>query len=177
MAVAADTVTIYTTSTCPWCTRAKAFLRQKGVPFQEKNLEFDPAAADEVVRRSGQMGVPVIIAGDEVIVGFDRARLERLASRFAASASGGAPTASAPHPKIGLRVKNGPGGAEVGTVHPGSPGERVGLRPGDVVAEMDGRPIRSAADLEAALAALAPGQTVALEIRRDGRPVRLRLQV
>jgi glutaredoxin-like YruB-family protein len=176
MAVAADTVMIYTTSTCPWCTRAKDFLRQKGVPFQEKNLEFDQAAAEEVVRRSGQMGVPVIIAGDEVIVGFDRARLERLASRFASSTSGGTASAS-PRPRIGLRIKDGPGGAEIGAVHPGTPGDRAGLQPGDVVVEINGRPVRSAADLEAALAGLTQGQAVALEVRRGGRPARLRMQI
>src|SRR4051812_5097027 len=104
MAVAAGTGTLYTTPTCPRCTRAKDFLRQRGVPFQERNLERDPAAAEEVVRRSGQMGVPVIVAGNEVIVGFDRARLERLASQFTASAPGAASSASAaPRPKVGLR--------------------------------------------------------------------------
>jgi len=173
MAVGLDTVTIYTTSTCPWCTRAKAFLRQKGVPFQERNLEHDRAAADEVVKRSGQMGVPVIVAGDEVIVGFDRARLERLASRFASTPSGG----TSSRPRIGLRVKDGPGGAEVGAVHSGTPAERAGLRQSDVVVEIDGRAVRSAADLEAALAGLTSGQTVAVDVRRNGRPVRLRLQI
>src|SRR5436190_8399803 len=105
MAVGADTVTIYTTTTCPWCTRAKDFLRQKGVPFQEKNLEIDRAAAQEVMRRSGQMGVPVITAGDEVIVGFDRDRLERLAARYASAAphADAVPQAHAtPRPRIGL---------------------------------------------------------------------------
>ena len=45
MAVASDTVTVYTTSTCPWCVRAKEYLKQKNVPFQEKNIEFDQAGA------------------------------------------------------------------------------------------------------------------------------------
>jgi len=176
MAVAADTVTVYTTSTCPWCVRAKELLRQKGVPFQERNLEYDSAAAEEVVRRSGQMGVPVIVAGDEVIGGFHRARMERLASRFASS-PGSASSASPPRPKIGLRIKDGPGGAEIVAVHPGMPGDRAGLHAGDVVVEIYGRPVPSAAELETALASLTPGQAVALEVRRSNSPVRLRLQV
>src|SRR3954470_24665733 len=112
MAVGADTVTVYTTSTCPWCVRAKEYLRQKGVPFRERNVEFDRAAAMEVAQRSGQRGVPVIIAGDDVIVGFDRPKLDAL---VAGPAQPSAPAEDAPPPpKIGLRVKDVPGGAEVG---------------------------------------------------------------
>jgi S1-C subfamily serine protease len=119
------------------------------------------------------MGVPVITAGDEVIVGFDRPRLEKLASRFAPPPA--APTG--PRPKIGLRIKSGSGGAEIGTVHPGSPAEQAGLRPGDIVVEVGGRSVRSASDLEAALGELTADQTVALDIRRNGKPARLRLKL
>jgi glutaredoxin 3 len=179
MTVGADTVTVYTTSTCPWCVRAKDFLRQKGVPFQEKNLEFDRAAAQEVMRRSGQTGVPVITAGDEVIVGFDRARLETLAARYAAASP--PPDDAAPRPKVGLRVKDVAGGAEVGLVHSGSPAEQAGLRVGDVVVEINGRLVRSAADLETAIGNLRlsqkAGQTVAVDVRRNGKPTRLRLPI
>src|SRR5579883_2634453 len=59
------------------------FLSQKGVPFTEKDVSRDPAAAREMLQRSGQRGVPVITADDEVIVGFDRPRLERIAARAA----------------------------------------------------------------------------------------------
>jgi glutaredoxin-like YruB-family protein len=178
MAVAADTVTVYTTTTCPWCTRAKEYLRQKGVPFQEKNIEHDRAAAQEVMRRSGQMGVPVITAGDEVIVGFDRPRLDRLAQKYAPPPP---PIDPALRPKIGVRVKDGPGGAEVGVVHPGGPGEQAGLRVGDLIVEIHGRPVRSAVDLETVMGSLTPaqaaGQTIAVDVRRNGKPVRLRLPV
>ena len=175
MAVAADTVTVYTTSTCPWCTRAKEFLRQKGVPFQEKNIEHDAVAAREIVQRTGQMGVPVITAGDEVIIGFDRARLDKLAAKYAAPPADAVPPP--PPPKIGLRVKDGSGGAEVGAVHPGSPAEEAGVRVGDVVTEINARSVRSAADLEAVLATLTVGQTVAFDLRRDGRRTRLRMSL
>jgi S1-C subfamily serine protease len=122
--------------------------------------------------KTGQMGVPVITAGNEVIVGFDRPRLEALAQRYAAPPP---PTDPALRPKIGLRVKDGSGGAEVALVHPGSAAERGGVRVGDVVIEMNGRPVRSAADLESALSTLTPGGTVAVEVRREGRQRRLRV--
>jgi glutaredoxin 3 len=173
MAVGTDAVTVYTTSTCPWCTRAKDYLRQKGVPFQERNIEYDRAAAQEVAQRSGQMGVPVIIAGNDVIVGFDRPRLDALARRLAPPAP--PPSDAPPPPKIGLRIKDAVGGAEVGGVRAGSPSERAGVREGDVVVEMNGKPVRSAADLEAALASLLADTTVAVQVRRNGKQTRLRM--
>src|SRR6266536_1073964 len=80
-------------------------------------------------------------------------------------------------PKIGLRIKTGSGGAEIGSVHPGSPAEQAGLRPGDIVVEVAGRSVRSAADLEAALAELNADETFALDVRRNGKPARLRLKL
>ena len=178
MAVAADTVTVYTTTTCPWCTRTKEYLRQKGVPFQEKNIELDQAAAQEVMQRTRQMGVPVTIAGDDVIIGFDRPKLDRLAEKYAPPPPPIDPTL---RPKVGLRVKDAPGGAEVGAVHPGSPAEQAYIRVGDLIVGMNGRNVRSAADLEAAIDSLVlsqkAGDTVAVDVRRNGKPVRLRLPI
>jgi len=107
-----------------------------------RDAAADPTAADELVRRSGQMGVPVIVAGDEVIVGFDRPRLERLAERFRGR------SAEALRPRLGLRVKDAPAGAEVAVVHTGSLAERAGVRVGDIVEAIDDQPVRSADDLE-----------------------------
>jgi predicted metalloprotease with PDZ domain len=135
-------------------------------------VAVDPTAAQDLVQKSGQMGVPVITAGNEVIVGFDRPRLEELARRYAAPSP---PTDPSTRPKIGLRVKDTSGGAEVAAVHPGSPAEQGGVRVGDVVVELNGRSVRSAADLEAALATLEPGGTVAVEVRRSPRQTRLRI--
>ena len=122
--------------------------------------------------KTGQMGVPVITAGNEVIVGFDRPRLEALAQRYAASPP---PTDPSKRPRIGLRVKDVSGGAEVAAVHPGSAAERGGVRVGDVVVEMNAKPVRSSADLEDVLATLEPGGSVAVDVRRDGRQRRLRV--
>src|SRR5262249_47904575 len=106
----------YTTTTCPWCTRAKDYLRQKGVPFQEKNIEHDRAAAQEVMQRSGQMGVPVITAGAEEIVGIDPPRLDRLAQEDPAPPRRIVP---ARRLKGGWRVRGRTGGGEAGAVHAG----------------------------------------------------------
>ena len=108
MAVAQDTVTVYSTTTCPWCVRAKEYLKQKGVPFQEKNIEHDPVAAREIMQRTGQMGVPVITAGSDVIIGFDRARLDQLAKRYAASAPARMRFRRHPRPRSGCGSRTRP---------------------------------------------------------------------
>jgi S1-C subfamily serine protease len=124
------------------------------------------------LQQMGQSGVPVITAGDEVIVGFDRPRLEALAERYAAPQPAIDPSQ---RPKIGLRVKDASGGAEVALVHPGSAAEKGGVRVGDAISELNGRTVSSAAELEQALATLTPGGTVAVEVRREGRQRRLRV--
>lgn len=71
-------VLVFTTPTCPWCNRAKTYLRSRGVPFREVDVSRDPAAARDLVRRTGQMGVPVIEIDGRPIVGFDQARIDQL---------------------------------------------------------------------------------------------------
>jgi glutaredoxin-like YruB-family protein len=70
-------VKIYTTPTCPWCIKAKEFLKEKNVDFQEFNVAEDEKAREEMIEKSGQMGVPVIVIDDQVIVGFDQAAIEK----------------------------------------------------------------------------------------------------
>lgn len=72
------TVKVYSTPTCPYCLRAKDYLKQKNVAFQNIDVSTDKSGLDEMVKVSGQMGVPVIVVDQEVIVGFDRDRLEEL---------------------------------------------------------------------------------------------------
>jgi len=71
-------VTIYTTPTCPWCHKAKAWLRDKKIRYREVDVTSDRNGLDEMVKRSGQTGVPVIVVGDEVIVGFNQNRLNEI---------------------------------------------------------------------------------------------------
>ena len=110
-----------------------------------------------MVRRTGQMGVPVITDSQEAIVGFDLPRLQRMAARHS-------------RPGLGLRVKDaedGPG-AYVGSVRPDSPAARAGIEVGDVVDELSGAPVRNAADLERIAAARRPGQPTSITLRRGG---------
>lgn len=69
-------VTIYTTPSCGYCKKAKSFLDDHGVDFTEHDVSNDREKGQEMVQKSGQMGVPVIIVGDDVIVGFDKLRLK-----------------------------------------------------------------------------------------------------
>ena len=70
-------VVLFSTSACSWCRRAKRYFREQRVPFKEVNLERDPEAARDVVRKTGQTGVPVIKIGNRWIVGFDKERIEK----------------------------------------------------------------------------------------------------
>jgi glutaredoxin-like YruB-family protein len=74
---------IFSTSTCSWCRRAKKYFREKGVSFKEINVERDPAAARDLVRKTGQSGVPVIKIGNAWIVGFDKGRIDKELARRA----------------------------------------------------------------------------------------------
>ncbi|MCM8786696.1 MAG: glutaredoxin family protein [Candidatus Omnitrophica bacterium] len=71
-------VKIYSSPTCPWCHRAKQFLRENNIDFEEFDVTSDPQIAEEVIRISGQMGVPVLDIDGEIVVGFDRERIARL---------------------------------------------------------------------------------------------------
>ena len=64
-------VIVYSTDMCPWCNKAKDFLKEHKIKFEEKNVGEDDAARDEMAEKSGQMGVPVIDIGGEIIIGFD----------------------------------------------------------------------------------------------------------
>jgi glutaredoxin-like YruB-family protein len=74
-------VTVYSTPSCPWCTRAKDYLSYKEVKFKEINVAEDRAGAMEMIRKSGQRGVPVIDIDGNIIVGFNQAEIDRLLAR------------------------------------------------------------------------------------------------
>lgn len=71
-------VTLFTTPSCSYCRLAKSYLRQRGIKFKDVDVSKDPAAARDMVRRSGQQGVPVIDIGGKIIVGFDRPKVDKL---------------------------------------------------------------------------------------------------
>lgn len=65
-------VQIYSTPTCTYCNSAKEFFKKNNVAYTEHNVAADSAKRAEMVEKSGQMGVPVIEIGDQVVVGFDQ---------------------------------------------------------------------------------------------------------
>lgn len=69
-------IKVYSTQTCPWCHVVKEFLAGHGLEFDEVDVSMDRAAAEEMVSKSGQMGVPQTEINGKMIVGFDRAALE-----------------------------------------------------------------------------------------------------
>ena len=70
-------VKIYSTSTCPFCIRAKQFLKESAVSFEDIDVSINHEAAQEMIKRSGQMGVPVIDIEGELIVGFDKEKIKK----------------------------------------------------------------------------------------------------
>lgn len=70
-------VIIYSTPVCPYCNMAKEFLKEHDIPFTDHDVSVDREKAEEMVRKSGQTGVPVIEIEGEIIIGFDLARLKK----------------------------------------------------------------------------------------------------
>lgn len=71
-------VTIYTTPTCAFCKLAKEFFQTHGVPYRERDVVSDAAAREDAIRKSGQLGVPVIDIDGQIVIGFDRGKLREL---------------------------------------------------------------------------------------------------
>lgn len=77
-------VTIYSTPTCHFCKAAKEYLTEKNIPFTAYDVSTDTAKREEMIQLTGQLGVPVIVVGeDSIMVGFDR---ERLAAKLGIAA-------------------------------------------------------------------------------------------
>ena len=147
------------------------FLSQRGIPFTVKDVSQDHAAALEMVRKSGQQGVPVITVDDQVIVGFDRPRLERLleAGKARRPTFGAAVADAASY--LAKRGQVPVFGALVGKVAPSSPAERAGLQPGDIITGIGLRTIANAQGVEDALANVEPGARLPVTFQRGERQV------
>jgi len=70
-------VRIYSTATCPYCIRAKQFLKENNIIFEDIDVSGNKAAAQELIRKTGQMGVPVLDIEGQLIVGFDREKIKQ----------------------------------------------------------------------------------------------------
>lgn len=137
----------------------------------------------EMVRRSGQQGVPVITVDDEVIVGFDQARLQHAIGR-----ENGGSQKAAGRPRLGAAVADASSitrkqgevatfGAYVGKVSPDSAAADAGLEPGDIITEINLRRIANAAGVEQALAGAHAGDNLEIGFLREGRPAFTRAQL
>lgn len=74
-------VTVYTTPSCSFCNKVKKYLREHRITFKEHNIQKDKRRAEEMVKKSGQMGVPVLDVHGKIIVGFDVPKIEKALKR------------------------------------------------------------------------------------------------
>ncbi|MFC1978859.1 glutaredoxin domain-containing protein [Chloroflexota bacterium] len=165
-------VTLYTSPTCGYCHQVKAYLAQKGVKYIERDISVDRSAADEMMKLTGQMGVPVIVVNGQPMVGFNRPMLDKLL------AIGGGSN----KPRFGLKIADAGKiaqkvGAYVGQVAPGSLGQKAGLTQGDIITEVNTRSINNAADLESALGSITSGRKVSIVFIRGSGSLRREIAV
>jgi len=74
----AKSVIVYSTPACPWCVRVKQFLKENNILFLDWDVSVDQLAADEMIKKSGQMGVPVLDIDGQIVVGFDKEKIKQL---------------------------------------------------------------------------------------------------
>ena len=71
-------VRIYSTPTCPYCKMAKQFLTENKIAFEDVDVSANQNAAQEMIAKSGQMGVPVLDIGGQIVIGFDKNKTKQL---------------------------------------------------------------------------------------------------
>lgn len=71
-------VSIYTTPTCHFCQMSKEYFKANGVTYTEYNVAADAEKRKEMVEKSGQLGVPVVFIGNDMVIGFDKKRFDEL---------------------------------------------------------------------------------------------------
>lgn len=71
------TVKVYSTPSCPWCAKVKEYLKENKIAFKTIDVAADQKAAQEMIKKSGQTGVPVVEINGEIIVGFDKTAIEK----------------------------------------------------------------------------------------------------
>jgi len=71
-------VKVFSTPSCPYCVTLKEFLKENNIEFEDIDVSQDKAASDEMIEKSGQMGVPVIDIDGQIVVGFDKEKITKL---------------------------------------------------------------------------------------------------
>ena len=172
------TVTVYSTPTCPWCDRAKEYLTSRDVPFTNKDVSVDQEAAMEMIRLTGQQGVPVIAAGNDVVVGFDQVRLAQIAERFSGPRRPALGILGADaddylgrHPEVAAAYPPDVDGVFVGQVRASSVAARAGVQPGDIVRAAAGKRVKNLRTLDQLINSVAAGDTVTLRLLRGHEDV------
>lgn len=129
----------------------------------------------EMIKRSGQQGVPVTTTDEEVIVGFDQQRLGRIAEKYAKPKrpplgllAADAEQYLSMHPGAGERLPAGTKGVFVGSLRSGSVAEKSGLQNGDVIVAAAGKKIRTMAMLDQMIDTLGAGQKISVRYLRNG---------
>ena len=69
-------IIVYSTTTCPYCNMAKAYLKEKGVEFEEIDVSVNQEKGQEMIKKSGQQGVPVLDINGTIIIGFNKAKID-----------------------------------------------------------------------------------------------------
>jgi glutaredoxin-like YruB-family protein len=169
-------IVIYTTPTCGYCHQVKNYLARRGVSYVERDLSRDPSAAQEIVRMTGQQGVPVTVIDGQVVLGANMPQIDQLLAQ----------RASHP-PRLGVAIaaagriadKKGiqlPEGAYVGRVTPYTAGALAGLRVGDVITRLAGQAVRSDQDVHAIMDRQRYGQTIDLVAWRKGQTIGMQVR-
>jgi glutaredoxin-like YruB-family protein len=73
-----NNIVVYTAPNCIYCHNLKIFLRENNISFKEIDVSLDPYGAQEMIQKSGQLGVPVIDIDGKIVVGFDRDKIKEL---------------------------------------------------------------------------------------------------
>lgn len=144
----------------------KEFLSQKGIAFDEHDVTTDTLAAQEVISKTGQNSVPVTVIDGQTVVGFDQSRLEQLIAQiqkekivFGAAIADAVAVLKNKSPVIV--------GAYVGKVKPDSLADKLGLKPGDIIIQMNMERIAGVKDFEQTMSNLKSGTKISLVYVRD----------
>lgn len=142
----------------------KEFLSQREVDFDERDASCDEDAAQELMSKIGELRVPVTVVNGQTIIGFDRARLEHIFGQGEPASLGVSVTSSSvgtEGEESGVSV-----GAYLSDVELESVAEKMGLIPGDIIIQVNGRLINSADDFDSAISILSKGSPISLAYLR-----------
>ncbi|MBN1937110.1 MAG: PDZ domain-containing protein [Anaerolineae bacterium] len=164
-------ITLYVSYTSAICLQAIDFFKRRDIEFTVYDVSENSSAMEEMAYLSNQRHVPVIVIGDEVMVGFDMARLRQIL-----------PLQERTKVSLGVSIANVkqtdlyPEGAFVGSVKPGSLADRAGVKKGDIITEMIQRPVKAASDVHQVMSQVVPGDPVPLTVWRAGRTLRFTIR-